>query len=310
LRVVDFYIHIDSLARLSYCPTLLLFLLTGSRANAELHAWKSGGQPTGADEPTMLTHNSLLITLCGITVLATGRGVVAQDTSAGTIHLVSATTVSERFQRETQAATKSIPKHVWTTLGDAGWRVQLAEFVVDAAPTLRGVRPRGWPRHLTWDNSDAIHLPHAKLLIVAERRRNRAGNIVDSSRVAGVLRHEIGHAFDMAAGRNDRRLSESPQFVLAYRNDAARIGSQHRKSLTYYLQDSRTGIQETFAEAFAVVLGGGSSEIAPEKFESHFPQVTAFARYVIVDAKESQHDVTRSRRISQSNVRRRFIRRR
>ena len=235
---------------------------------------------------------------------------LAQELSSVTISLVSATTVSDRFQRETETATRSVPPQVWKTLDDAGWRVQLAEFVVDAAPSLRGVRPNGWPRHLTWDNSDAIHLPNAKLLILAEKRRNRAGEIVASSRVAGVLRHEIGHAFDMAASRRGQHLSASQEFAEAYRHDISRVSDADRDSLAYYLQPGRSGSQETFAEAFAVALGGGSSEMEPAAFEARFPRVMAYARASIADPVPTEIVTAPSRVVQGTAIRRRPTRRR
>ncbi|MBC8350767.1 MAG: hypothetical protein H8E66_02190 [Planctomycetes bacterium] len=234
--------------------------------------------------------------------------VSAQESAA--IQLLSTARVSDRFRRETKTAGQSVPPVVWKTLGDAGWKVQLAEFVVDAAPSLRGVRPPGWPRHLTWDNSDAIHLPKSKLLVLAEKRRNRTGKIVPSSRVAGVLRHEIGHAFDMAAGSSGQKLSASPQFVRAYQQDTSRIVPSHRESLGYYLQGNRIGLEETFAEAFAVSLGGGSSDIEATAFESHFSQVMAYTQKSIVAPNAPSVLDPPSRVTTSTPLRRRLIRKR
>lgn len=253
---------------------------------------------------------SLLLTLCWLSGLVDGRSLLAQDSSAVAVSFVSATSVSDRFQRETELATRSVPPQVWKMLDDAGWRVQLAEFVVDAAPSLSGVRPPGWPRDLTWDNSDAIHLPTAKLLVVAEKRRNRAGEIVDSSRVAGVLRHEIGHAFDMAAGGRSQSLSASQQFVRAYHQDIERIAPEDRRDFSYYLQDRGNGLQETFAEAFAVALGGGSSDMEPAEFESHFPRVMSYTRKAIATPMARNVLATPTPTVSRTTVRRRLIRRR
>ncbi|MDA1052805.1 MAG: hypothetical protein O3C40_20315 [Planctomycetota bacterium] len=258
----------------------------------------------------MISRPSLLLTLIWLSGLVDGRALLAQDFSTVTISLVSASSVSDRFQREMETATRSVPPQVWNTLDEAGWRIQLAEFVVDAAPSLRGVRPNGWPRHLTWDNSDAIHLPAAKLLVLAEKRRDRAGEIVASSRVAGVLRHEIGHAFDMAAGRRSQNLSASQHFLHAYQQDVSRIALADRNALAYYLQDSRNGLQETFAEAFAVALGGGSSDIQAVAFETHFPRVMAYARKSISEPVASSVVTAPSPVETRTTVRRRLIRRR
>ena len=253
----------------------------------------------------MLSRALLLLAFPLLNGLAAARVATGQDLATATISLVSATSVSDRFHRETEMATKSVPPQVWKTLGDAGWRVQLAEFVVDAAPSLRGVRPTGWPRHLTWDNSDAIHLPTSKLLVLAEKRRNRAGEVVESSRVAGVLRHEIGHAYDMASRANSQNLSATPQFVQAYQQDVSRIAHADRAVFAYYLQDSRSGLQE----AFAVALGGGSSDIEPVAFEARFPRVMAYTRSAIERPTVMATGPVPARP-SSVTIRRRFVRRR
>ena len=197
------------------------------------------------------------------------------------VRFAVATTVSKSFHRETEDATRTIPDKVWQTIERSGWKVQLAEFVVDAAPSLRGVRPRGWPSHLTWENSDALHLPTSKLLVVAEKRRNSSGKVVTSSRVGGVLRHELGHAFDMALGGKSRFLSSHANFVNAYQRDVLRLSSDERETFKYYLQGTRAGWQEAFAEAFAVSLGGGSSDVEPAVFKATFPKVVSYVRQVI-----------------------------
>ncbi len=239
-----------------------------------------------------------------------GHVSLGEEFSAVSFSKASTTSVSDRFQRETEIATRSVPPQVWKTLDDAGWRVQLAEFVVDAAPSLRGVRPTGWPRELTWDNSDAIHLPTSKLLVLAEKRRNRAGEVVASTRVAGVLRHELGHAFDMAASRGTHRLSDSQQFTRAYELDVSRLEPADRKPLAYYLQVSRSGWQETFAEAFAVSLGGGSSDIEPQIFEADFPRVMVYVRNAIAYPLTTDSATTVQRVVPETALRRRFTRRR
>jgi hypothetical protein len=208
--------------------------------------------------------------------------------SASKIRLASVSSVSKTFRAETRAAAQSIPDPVWQTIEQAGWRIHLAEFVVDAAPALRGVTPRGWPRHLTWENSDALHLPSSRLLVVAEKRRNRAGQVVRSSRVASVFRHELGHAFDMAVGGGQQFLSCSSRFVAAYNRDVSQLSNAQRERFAYYVQGPRAGWQETFAEAFAVSLGGGSSNVKPQEFQAAFPRVTRFVRTAIDNPRNAK----------------------
>jgi len=190
------------------------------------------------------------------------------------VQLAVAKTVSDQFHREARRVVESVPEHIWRTIESAGWRVQLAEFVVDVTPSLRGVQPRGWPLNWTWDNSDAIHLPSAKLLIVAEKRRNSLGEIVSSNRIAEVFLHELGHAFDMAAGR-PQRLSAAAEFIEAYRRDVQQLSAEQRDQLAYYLQGNPAGGRETFAEAFAVALAGPATSHASQDFAAAFPRVVA-----------------------------------
>ncbi len=200
------------------------------------------------------------------------------DASAAPQPLAVITQVSDRFRREIEDATGAVPGHVWRRVRRSGWRVGVAEFVVDAAPGLSGVHPRGWPRQATWDNTDAIHLPHSRLLVLAEKRRTYAGQVVDTNRAAGVLRHELGHAFDMTSGGRYRFRSSVPQFVARYRRDVAALDAGQQRELAYYLQSRSAGRQEAFAEAFAIVLGGGSDVTRRPEFERGFPEVMDYLR--------------------------------
>ena len=186
---------------------------------------------------------------------------------------LAASKLGHRFLQEADAARSSIPERVWRGIRQAGWRIRLSEFVVDAAPHLRNVRPRGWPTDFTWKHTDSVLLPSARLLVLAEKRLRRTGEVVCSDRVAGVFRHELGHAFDMVAGRPYRFRSSGPDFVEAYAHDVVRLSTDEREPLLYYLQSRPAGWQETFAEAFAVTLGGGSDVTKRQPFEQAFPSV-------------------------------------
>ena len=172
--------------------------------------------------------------------------------------LTVVTQVSDRFRLEVETASRTIPDNVWQEVERAGWRFRMAEFVIDAVPSLRNWRPRGWPSTATWNNSDAVHLPRSKLLVLAEKRRTTSGSVVNSGRVSGVLRHEFGHAFDIATGGLHGARSAAPEFIVKYRQDVASLTASQRSELSYYLQEQRAGRQEAFAEAFAILLGGGS----------------------------------------------------
>jgi hypothetical protein len=184
------------------------------------------------------------------------------------LHVV--TPVSTDFETQIRTAWAQLPQPLRSDLARAGWQVQLAEFVIDAAPALAESHPRGWPSGTSWQQTDAIYLPQERRLVVAEKRRTAQGQIVPATRAAGVLRHETGHAFDLAHGGRYKFLSASPGFRAAYEADVARMLPEQRQALAYYLQRSAAGRQETLAEAFAISLGGGSDTANATIFPRHF----------------------------------------
>jgi len=195
--------------------------------------------------------------------------------------LTAVTDVSDDFRQEVKLASRSIPDGVWRKVERSGWKVTIAEFVVDAAPSLKNQQPRGWPSSATWKHSDAVHLADAKLLILAEKRLNASGRIVSCNRVPGVLRHEFGHAFDFAQPGLYGSHSATPEYITAYHQDVAAMDPIQRRPLGYFLQEHRAGRQEAFAEAFAILLGGGTDIGPSERFATAFPRVLKHVKSVL-----------------------------
>ncbi len=191
--------------------------------------------------------------------------------------------ISAEFRERMFRVVSAIPNHIQNGLRRRGWRVQLAEYVVDAAPDLRGIRPRGWPPDSTWENTDAVHLPKERLVILAEKRRTRSGRQAISPRAEGAFRHELGHAFDMASAERDLFRSAQPAFREALDRDIGRLPAEVRSTLHYYLQASSAGRQEAFAEAFAVILGGGSDVDKQQQFLAAFPSTIHYVQNAISD---------------------------
>lgn len=184
--------------------------------------------------------------------------------------------VSDDFVRRARSACNSIPSPVWHSLAESGWKVWLTPFITDAVPGLRGMQPRGWPAGATWDHTDAAHLPNQKLLLFAENRRTITGEAVAAERVAGVLRHEFGHAFDVATRGSEECHSASTAFRLAYDRDQNAASEALRQQLAYYFQSGSAGRQEAFAEAFALVLGGGADQENADPFRRAFPHTLRY----------------------------------
>jgi hypothetical protein len=127
------------------------------------------------------------------------------------------------------------------------------------------------------------------LVVVAEKRRNRYGEVVPADRIEGVFRHELGHAYDRAAGGQLRFQSAHPKFVAAYERDLRSIALGDRGLLEYYLQGDAAGRQEAYAEAFAILLGGGSDPIKRDAFLRAFPRVTTHLKKTIAGQETALH---------------------
>ncbi len=76
----------------------------------------------------------------------------------------------------------------------------------------------------------------------------------------------------MATGTGRLR-SASPAFRRAFALDVKTMPARLRTQLDYFLQTGDGGPQEAFAEAFAVVLGGGSATSLQREFKAAFPRV-------------------------------------
>ncbi len=178
---------------------------------------------------------------------------------------------SEEFKEECRSAFRTeIPASIRAEMNAAGWRIQMVEFVTDADPRLIGQAPRGYPAGYGWAQADAACFTSRKLLVFAEKRRNLEGEEVKHDRISYLICHECGHSWDTLRGG-----SSHPGFLRAYNSDIANIDEPSRKALHYFTQPNNTGKRETFAEAFAVALGG-VTELRQVLFIQHFPATVAY----------------------------------
>ena len=127
---------------------------------------------------------------------------------------------------------------------------------------------------MTWDNVEGLHSTTRKEIIVAETYRSYKKNIyVVNRRVAGTLRHEFGHAVDKTYGD----LSMTARYLAAFSADRKAMSAIGRIEMDYLLQGGRQSREETFAEIFCEIMGGGNESGAA----TYFPNVVQYLKTIL-----------------------------
>lgn len=188
---------------------------------------------------------------------------------------------SKEFKKEVRETVRALPKNVTNALREFGATIHAGEMVTSIMPELKGVRPRGWSEGSTWDNAEGLYRWSDKKVVVSQKSLLFGGKTpVDSDRVPGVIRHEIGHAFDEMTG-----LSKQAEFRKIYGKCCDAIYSikdaKERDDtvarLAYFLQSGEGGPQEAVAEGFGIGHGGGAGSARQhELFRQWFGPVLDF----------------------------------
>ncbi len=187
------------------------------------------------------------------------------------LYLAKGATVSDAFILEIDQAFKSLPPQVRKVLTDGHEKIVLTRFMVDAFPYLKKEQPRGWDQGKTFYHVDGLR---GRFIGMAEyfwadeeggrcKPVEAQGEKIDkvlcrTTNAAGVLRHEIGHAFDAL-----RRVSKSEAFKKAYAEDHAWLTVRDKRELKYFIQPDKNGKptdagrSEAAGEIFAALQGGG-----------------------------------------------------
>ena len=124
--------------------------------------------------------------------------------------------------------------------------------VTDYDPSLKGVRPRGWPPGSSWDSVPGAYMGDKKAVVIATRGHGNAGGPYvprtgDGHGSVNLVIHETAHAVDAATGG-----SASRAFNEARNKDINKLSDYER-------QPGAAGQSETFAESAARYYGGGNA---------------------------------------------------
>jgi hypothetical protein len=181
---------------------------------------------------------------------------------------------SDAFRNEVGKAYGEIPHGVRKMLDNNNFSLVTADKYTDAEVHEKDRRPEGYDKGDTGANKPAGFNFRWNVATIAEHPdSDRQGT------VNGVVKHEVGHAFDLAL----KGYSDRDEFSAAYKRDLAKIGPEDRKTLDYYIQPKDgNGQIETFAELFCKQVGGQNDPIELEKY---FPESAALVKKKIKEAQ-------------------------
>jgi len=183
--------------------------------------------------------------------------------------------VSESEKAFISKLSDSVPQHVAKALADNGHKIVYADRLETYDPALAKEHPRGWSEGTTWANANGFYSPFTQTVFVArEYKSTWTKDYVAMSQkdLAGVFRHETGHAYDEASGLP----SKQHEFVHAHTMDVSYMSDLNQKAYSYYLQSGDAGRSETFAELYAHHTGGGSDKYMD--LETNFPRCSEYMK--------------------------------
>lgn len=176
-----------------------------------------------------------------------------------------AANISDEFRATLEQALAQLPTSLLQKISDSGYRLRFGAVLLELRPDLKGKTPRGWPPGSTFEQVDGLHDPDQQQICIFEYFKPdlTATRYVKNVRASGVFRHEIGHLLDRLLGG----LSDQNWFRIAYEYDLNQLLTQDSlfEECDYYVQDGVGGRKETFAELFAILVGGGAERRVPVK---------------------------------------------
>ena len=152
--------------------------------------------------------------------------------------------VSNTLIEEAKKTLANYPTGLLMSLITKGCYVCLTPTTIDQDPRMQNTKPRGYEEGTTYKNCPGFF--DGEHIVVCEYalRGSDDSHWEPTEDPIGTLRHELGHAFDYCLGN----ISTSEAFKHAYYLDAGSIDEEAKPRLAYFLQTSRSGLAETFAE--------------------------------------------------------------
>lgn len=171
--------------------------------------------------------------------------------------------VSNPFKDEVEITVKETPSHIKKMLANSRETIVGANTVVGMFPNLSETRPRGWTKG-TWKEAGGIYT-NSKIVVAEKQLAPKSGEYVTNKNVRGILNHEIGHPLFSLLN-----IAALEDLDSAYKRDTSKFNNEEKEKLAYFLQSGEAGLDETFAESYAALRGGGGIEDVDFFLDSFF----------------------------------------
>ncbi len=196
------------------------------------------------------------------------------------LELATRTTASQEFIRSIGVMVAATPEYLKPLLADYGVAVAPIRDIYEVCDWHFMNGPRGHGDRFTWAAVSGLCQDKGHLLVITEyAQRDGYYRKVDGRQ--GTFNHELAHCVDAALDY----ISESPEFVAAWKSDVERIRAKlapsHQSALSYIIADEPQGPSETFAEIVAAFMGGGCLAYYANDWEDVMPASYAFVQHLL-----------------------------
>lgn len=202
-----------------------------------------------------------------------------QRLSAGDpqIKIFRHTADTDAVYREAVITELKIPASIRNALASYGVTMMITPSILDAIPEYATERPDGYSHGGSYVNCAGLYRPSDKILYVTERVQYGSNVPTLNLRMAEVVLHEFGHAYDHC--RNN--ISHQEEFMSAYQADSGRLTNGVREQF-YYYTNAEKGHVELFAQLFSCAIRPeGSIDTKDQNLCRTFPTCYALMKKIV-----------------------------
>lgn len=205
--------------------------------------------------------------------------------------IISISKISEtspEFDEKVKEGLGTISKDIRKLLLDSGYSVVVTALLSDA--TGPDIAQKSM---IPWNMVSSVTLFKDHQVVIAASTVDSNGGSIDSLNPQGLLRVEVGHVLNSLASEyisSDKGFfSDLDGFKYAHTSDIARLASDKKQKLAFYVGDNDASRSECFAECFAALNGGGAV-YTMEVMSKYFPAVLKQMKDIMNSIKSGSND--------------------